>query len=81
MKPNRDSVANRLKSIKEEMGISISGMAEQVGSTKTKMNSYLRGVSLPPAEVVNKICELANVTEQWLYYGTKKDFLKIFLRI
>lgn len=79
MKPNRDSVSSRLREIKENLGLSIAALAEKVDSSKSKINSYLRGVALPPNDTAEKIALLANVDKEWIYYGELKDYIRDFL--
>lgn len=79
MKPNREDVSKRLKIIKEDLGLSLSEMAQKVGSTKAKIDSYMRALALPPNEVAEKISNLADVEKEWIYYGDRKEFIRAYL--
>lgn len=79
MKPNRDSVAVRLHSIKNELGLSIAKLAEQVGTNKNNLSAYLRGAAVPPKEIVENLAKVAKVSEEWIYYGHLEDYIRDYL--
>lgn len=80
MKPNKNFVAIRLKEIKKKSDLTIDMFALKVDSTKTKMNSYMRGVSLPPEDTVQKIANVFNVDKKWLYFGEPEEFIDEYLK-
>lgn len=79
MKPNKESVARRLKLIRKDLGWTIDMMANNLGLAKGTFNSYLRGLALPPEIIVEKIAKLADVSTEWIYYGDVKDFIEAYL--
>lgn len=79
MKPNKEFVAVRLKSIRKDLGWTIDMMANKLGLAKGTFNSYLRGLALPSEEVVEKVAQLAGTSKEWIYYGDIKDFIKEYL--
>lgn len=79
MKPNKANVAERLKLIRKDLGWTIEMMAKRVGLTKGTFNSYLRGLALPPENIVEKIAEIADVSKEWIYHGDIKDFIESHL--
>lgn len=79
MKPNKEHVSKRLKLLKENLGMSLSDIANKVGSTKSKIDSYIRGVVLPPEDIVDKIATLADVKKEWIYYGDRQEYIRDYL--
>lgn len=75
MKPNKKAVAERLQSIRNDLGWSIPMMAEKVGATSANLGSYLRGLALPPEEVIQNISKLTNYPEEWIYYGDVREYI------
>lgn len=76
---NREAVSSRIRIIKEKLGLSIAQMAEKVGTSKTNLNAYLRGVSLPPEKIAQNISKLGGYTENWVYYGDNFDYINELL--
>lgn len=79
MKANKEAVAERLKSVREDLGLSISMMAERIGTSKANLSSYLRALALPPDEIAQRIADLSGVSKEWLYYGDIKEFMRDYL--
>ncbi|SEN61962.1 Helix-turn-helix domain-containing protein [Paenisporosarcina quisquiliarum] len=79
MKPNKVNVAERLKLIRKDLGWTIEMMAKRVDLTKGTFNSYLRGLALPPENIVEKVAEIADVPKEWIYHGDIKDFIESYL--
>lgn len=79
MKPDKTVVAERIKKIREESGLSIANMAERLGISKSTFNSYIRGLALPPKEIVEKIAYITDVSSEWIYYGTLEQYIYDYL--
>ena len=79
MKPNKKSVAKRLKLLKDKLGLSISEFAEKVGTSKANLSSYMRGLALPPEEIVNNISKLCNVPKEWIYIGDLSEQIEDYI--
>ncbi|WP_298468980.1 helix-turn-helix transcriptional regulator [uncultured Psychrobacillus sp.] len=79
MRLNREAVSSRIRIIKEKIGLSISQMAEIVGTSKTNLNAYLRGVSLPPEKIAQNISKLGGYKENWVFYGDNFDYINELL--
>lgn len=79
MKPDKIGVGERLKLIRKDLGWTIEMMAKHVGLTKGTFNSYLRGLALPPESIIEKVSQLSGVSEEWIYYGDIKNFIKDYL--
>lgn len=79
MKPNKQDVAERIKKIREDSGLSIANMAERLGISKSTLNSYIRALALPPEEIVDKISITTNVPKEWIYYGSLKEYIYNYL--
>lgn len=79
MKPDKTVVAERIKKVREESGLSIANMAERLGISKSTLNSYIRGLALPPKEIVEKIAQITDVSSEWIYYGTLEQYIYNYL--
>lgn len=76
MKPDKNKVAERIKYIKEALGISLSQMAEKIGISKSTLNSYIRALALPPESVVESISDISKYSKEWIYYGGNLEYIK-----
>ncbi|MGE7953167.1 helix-turn-helix domain-containing protein [Lysinibacillus xylanilyticus] len=79
MKPNKIVVAERIKKIREDSGLSIANVAERLGISKSTLNSYIRGLALPPEEIVEKIAQMSDVSSDWIYHGTLEQYIYNYL--
>lgn len=82
MKPINKKVAARLKVIQSENKLSISEMAKVLKIPKATLNSYLRGLALPPLPVAEKIISnfCRGLKVEWLYYGDIIEYIRDYLR-
>ncbi|MFG3435040.1 helix-turn-helix domain-containing protein [Lysinibacillus fusiformis] len=82
MKPKINKVAARLKAIQKENILSLSEMAILLEINKSTLNSYLRGLALPPLPVAEKVMKLCSrgLTVEWFYYGDIVDYIRDYLR-
>lgn len=70
MKPDKIQVANRLKEIRTLLNLSISEFGEAIGNVpKSTVNSWLRGLALPPKEKIELIAFLADTNSDWILWG------------
>lgn len=79
MKPKKELVAQRLKLLKSKSRMTVEAFAEKVGAHKSNINTYMRGVALPPQDVVNRIAKFSGVYPDWIYYGDLKEYIKDLL--
>lgn len=80
LKPNKMSVAKRLKLLKERLGLSIAEFAEMVGTTKANLSSYMRGLALPPEKIVDNISKVSNVSKEWIYKGDLSEQIEDYIK-
>ncbi|MFY0521073.1 helix-turn-helix domain-containing protein [Lysinibacillus sp. UGB7] len=82
MKPKKQKVAARLKAIQKENILPLSEMAKVLEIPKSTLNSYLRGLALPPLPVAEKVMGLCHrgLTVEWFYYGDIVEYIRDYLR-
>jgi len=59
-------LSQRLRKLREEKGISQEYLANMVGVTQSSIGNYERGEKLPNADTLRKICEVFNVSADYL---------------
>lgn len=81
MKPNNIKVAARLKAIQEASGLSLSDMAKLLEIPKGTLSSYIRGLTLPPRPLAEKIISyfFKGDKVEWFYYGDIVDYIRDYL--
>lgn len=79
LKPNKEQVGSRLREIKDELGLSFSDYGNRLGLIKPTINSYVRGYSLAPLEVVEKVSELSGRPVGWFYFGEIEEYIRAYL--
>lgn len=76
IKPDKQLVAARIKSIKEGLGLSFTEMGRELGGLpKTTVSSWARGLALPPKDIVSKLAEISGMSETWILHGVEKEEL------
>ena len=82
MKPITKKVAARLKEIQEKYRLQLSEMAILLEIPKSTLNSYLRGLALPPLPVAEKVTSLfcRGLTVERFYYGDIVEYIRDYLR-
>ncbi|MGE7983648.1 helix-turn-helix domain-containing protein [Solibacillus sp. NPDC093137] len=84
MKPIPKKVGARIKAIRIEMKLSLTEFAEGLSITKAKLDSYERGLALPPQEIGEKIvlmlCNLKYQNLEWLYFGDITNYIIDYLK-
>lgn len=81
LKPNKQKVGSRLREVKDELGLSFSEYGNRLGLIKPTINSYVRGYSLAPIEVIKKVSELSGKTVGWFYFGEIEDYIQEYLLV
>lgn len=79
LKPNKEQVGNRLREVKDELGLSFSEYGKRLGLIKSTINSYVRGYSLPPLKVVEKVSKLSGRPTGWFYFGEIEEYIQEYL--
>lgn len=73
IKPDKEQVAIRLKEIRKKLNLSIAEFGERIGVPKATVNSWIRGLALPPKEKVHRIALIANTTSNWILWGSESS--------
>lgn len=74
MKPDKQQVGKRLKEIRLILNISLSEFGNKIGHVpKGTVNSWERGLALPPRDKLLRIAFLANTSIKWLLWGEESD--------
>jgi transcriptional regulator with XRE-family HTH domain len=81
LKPNKEQVGSRLREVKDELGLSFSEYGNRLGLIKTTINSYVRGYSLAPLEVVEKVSALSGKPVGWFYFGEIEEYIQDYLLV
>lgn len=76
IKPNKELVAVRLNEIRDDLGLSIANMAEKLGISKSKLNSYIRAIAMPPEEIIYKISIMSGKSIEWIKFGEEYDYIR-----
>lgn len=59
-------VADRIKGLREEMGITQSDLARQLGITRSSVNSWEMGISVPSTQYVVELASIFKVSTDHL---------------
>lgn len=62
----KEQVGARVKSVREENGISYQVMAEAIGTHYPTIIMWESGESLPSTKLLKTFCEIYNVSADWL---------------
>ena len=61
-----ESVVNRLKTLLDERGTSVSEFARFLGMPQPTLNNYLKGERTPTIDSIVIVCNKCKVTSDWL---------------
>lgn len=73
-KPNRFEVGQRIDNERKLLNLSFSMMGERIGISKSTLNSWVRGLALPPEHKLHRISVLTNKPYEWFLWGEKAKF-------
>lgn len=59
-------VAERIKSLREQMGWTQAGLAKQLGITRSSVNAWEMGISVPSTQYVVEIAHLFKVSTDYI---------------
>ena len=68
----RESIAIRLRKIREESGLSQAAAAKRIGMSANRWNNYEVGVSIPECEALVVIADYFDVSTDYLLGRTDK---------
>lgn len=60
---------DRLKYIRESEEVGVIQLAEKLGVSRSTINRYENGDTIPPHSVIKKFCHIFNVSQEWLETG------------
>ena len=60
---------DRLKYIRESEDVGVIQLAEKLGVSRSTINRYENGDTVPPHSVIKKFCHIFNVSQEWLETG------------
>lgn len=72
---------SHLREVKAELGLSFSEYGNRSGLIKPTINSYVRGYSLAPLEVVGKVSALNGKSVGWFYFGKIEEYIQAYLLV
>lgn len=76
MRTSKDyGISERLDELIQELEISNSEFAKNIGVTRAAVGQWVRGISAPSETTVREICRQYNVDYNWLKYGKFEMFL------
>jgi transcriptional regulator with XRE-family HTH domain len=67
--PTAKAIAERLKLLRESLGLSQTDMASLVGTSCQAWNNFERGRRRISVDQATKVCEKAGASLDWIYYG------------
>jgi len=70
-----NQIKDRLKKIREHLGLSQQGIANKLGVLVTTISKYERGIIKPSSDFLIKIHAVFNVNLNWLIAGQENMFL------
>lgn len=73
MKPDKLYVSSRLRDIRLDLNLSISEFGDKIGVPKGTVNSWLRGLALPPKEKLLRIALLSNTSINYILWGKESE--------
>lgn len=81
MKINKKDVGNRIKELRNQKNISMSTLAKEIKvASKSTVNSWERGQSVPKQSTLTKLASFFNVDINFLKYGTLKKYVISLLK-
>lgn len=88
VKPDKKDVGKRIKQIKENYNppISLKDFGDLLIDEKGKniskgtVDSWMRGMGIPPKSTIEQVALLGNTTADWIYWGSLKNFILSYLK-
>ena len=80
LKPDKKTVGQRLRQVKDELNLSFTEFGNRLGLKKSTINAYVRGDNLAPLEVLEKVSKIYGKPVGWFYYGELEEYIELYLR-
>ena len=69
MKPNKKEVGKRIRAIRLRLNITFTEFGEKLGVPKSTVNSWIRGLALPPKEKLTQLALMGGTSINWILWG------------
>lgn len=79
LQPDKVKVGQRIKEIKESMGLSFAELGNRLGIKKPTISSYVQGYALAPENVINQLSSISGKPVGWFYFGSVKEYIHDYL--
>lgn len=79
LQPDKVKVGQRIKEIKESMGLSFAELGNRLGLKKPTISSYVQGYALAPENVINQLSSISGKPVGWFYFGSVKEYIHDYL--
>ena len=79
LRPDKKMVGQRIRMIKEELGVSLSELGKRLGLNKSTINSYVQGYTLAPVEVIEQLAKIIDKSIGWFYFGEIEEYIREYL--
>jgi len=79
MRPKKEMVGKRIRTIKEELGVSFTELGDRLGLLKSTINSYVQGYTLAPLEVIEQLAKITGKSVGWFYFGEMEEYIRDYL--
>ncbi|MCI1904227.1 MAG: helix-turn-helix transcriptional regulator [Enterococcaceae bacterium] len=81
LQPSKEQVGQRIRQVKDEMGISLSEFGNRLGLKKPTLNAYVQGYNLAPLSVIEKISKISGRPVGWFYFGDMEEYVSSYLSL
>lgn len=81
LQPSKKQVGQRIRQVKDEMGISLSEFGNRLGLKKPTLNAYVQGYNLAPLSVIEKVSKVSGRPIGWFYFGDMEEYISSYLSL
>lgn len=79
LQPDKKQVGNRIRTLKDELGVSLTDLGNRLGLSKSTINSYVQGYSLAPQEIIEHLAQISKKPALWFYFGDPDEYIRDYL--
>lgn len=80
MKIDKIDVGERIRAVRTKLDLSMKEFADLIGSKKSTVNSWERGLALPKREMLTIISEVGNTSVNELLFGDIEEYVHLILK-